>query len=150
MMEHPTYDKFWQDRNLLPHLKKVAPAVMTVGGWFDAEDLYGTFRTYQAIEKQNPGIFNVLVVGPWAHGGLVARRRHQPGPRQLRLEHGRVLSEGNRAAVLQSLPQGQGRAQLAGGVCLRDRREPVAQVRPLAAARRSQPQTFFLRCKRPA
>ena len=68
MMEHPTYDKFWQDRNLLPHLKKVAPAVMTVGGWFDAEDLYGTFRTYQAIEKQNPGIFNVMVVGPWAHG----------------------------------------------------------------------------------
>jgi putative CocE/NonD family hydrolase len=41
---------------------------MTVGGWFDAEDLYGTFRTYQAVEKQNPGIFNVLVCGPWAHG----------------------------------------------------------------------------------
>jgi putative CocE/NonD family hydrolase len=52
----------------LPHLKNVAPAVMTVGGWFDAEDLYGTFRTYQAIEKQNPGISNVLVCGPWAHG----------------------------------------------------------------------------------
>jgi putative CocE/NonD family hydrolase len=68
MMEHPTYDRFWKDRNLLPHLKKVAPAVMTVGGWFDAEDLYGTFRTYQAIEKQNPGIFNVMVIGPWAHG----------------------------------------------------------------------------------
>jgi uncharacterized protein len=68
MLDHPTYDKFWQDRNLLPHLKNVAPAVMTVGGWFDAEDLYGTFRTYQAVEKQNPGIFNVLVVGPWAHG----------------------------------------------------------------------------------
>lgn len=68
MLAHPTYDKFWQDRNLLPHLKNVAPAVMTVGGWFDAEDLYGTFRTYQAIEKQNPGIFNVMVIGPWAHG----------------------------------------------------------------------------------
>jgi putative CocE/NonD family hydrolase len=68
MLEHPTYDKFWQDRNILPHLKNVAPAVMTVGGWFDAEDLYGTFRTYQAVEKQNPGIFNVMVVGPWAHG----------------------------------------------------------------------------------
>ena len=68
MIAHPTYDKFWQDRNLLPHLKKVAPAVMTVGGWYDAEDLYGTFRTYQAIEKQNPGIFNVMVIGPWAHG----------------------------------------------------------------------------------
>jgi putative CocE/NonD family hydrolase len=69
MVEHPNYDKFWQDRNLLPHLKKVAPAVMTVGGWYDAEDLYGIFHTYQAVEKQNPGIFNVLVIGPWRHGG---------------------------------------------------------------------------------
>jgi putative CocE/NonD family hydrolase len=39
LCDHPNYDEFWQSRNLLPHLKKVAPAVMTVGGWFDAEDL---------------------------------------------------------------------------------------------------------------
>src|SRR5215471_2315592 len=69
MIEHPNYDEFWQSRNILPHLKKVAPAVMTVGGWFDAEDLYGPLNTYRAIEKQNPGIFNVLVMGPWRHGG---------------------------------------------------------------------------------
>src|SRR4029077_7262426 len=69
MMDHPTYDKFWQDRNLLPHLKRVAPAVMTVGGWYDAEDLYGALKTYQAIEKQNPKIFNILVMGAWSHGG---------------------------------------------------------------------------------
>ncbi len=67
--EHPNYDEFWQARNLLPHLHKVAPAVMTVGGWFDAEDLYGALKTYRAVEKQNPGIFNVLVMGPWSHGG---------------------------------------------------------------------------------
>jgi putative CocE/NonD family hydrolase len=69
MVEHPDYDEFWQSRNILPHLKKVAPAVMTVGGWFDAEDLYGPLQTYRAVEKQNPGIFNVLVMGPWRHGG---------------------------------------------------------------------------------
>jgi hypothetical protein len=69
MAEHPNYDSFWQRRNLLPHLKKVAPAVMTVGGWFDAEDLYGAIKTYQTVEKQNPGIFNMLVMGPWRHGG---------------------------------------------------------------------------------
>jgi putative CocE/NonD family hydrolase len=66
---HPNYDSFWKARNLLPHLRKVAPAVMTVGGWFDAEDLYGALKTYQAIEKQNPSIFNVLVMGAWSHGG---------------------------------------------------------------------------------
>ena len=42
---------------------------MTVGGWFDAEDLYGALNTYRAIEAQNPGIYNVLVMGPWVHGG---------------------------------------------------------------------------------
>jgi putative CocE/NonD family hydrolase len=69
MADHPNYDEFWQKRNLLPHLKKVAPAVMTVGGWFDAEDLYGALKIYRAVEKENPGIFNVLVMGPWRHGG---------------------------------------------------------------------------------
>jgi uncharacterized protein len=67
LMQHPNYDAFWQARNILPHLKKCAPAVMTVGGWFDAEDLYGALNTYAAVEKQNDN-FNIIVMGPWAHG----------------------------------------------------------------------------------
>jgi putative CocE/NonD family hydrolase len=73
LVEHPNYDQFWKERNLLPHLQKVAPAVLTVGGWFDAEDLYGALKTYQAVETQNPGIFNALVMGPWDHGGWARR-----------------------------------------------------------------------------
>lgn len=69
MMEHPNRDEFWQRRALIPHLKNVAPAVMTVTGWYDAEDLYGSFKTYQSVETQNPRVNNVLVVGPWHHGG---------------------------------------------------------------------------------
>jgi len=69
MMQHPNYDKFWQARNILPKLRNVKAAVMTVGGWFDAEDLYGALKTYEYIERQNPNIFNVLVMGPWVHGG---------------------------------------------------------------------------------
>jgi uncharacterized protein len=69
LSEHPTRDDFWKARDLLPHLKKVAPNVLVVGGWFDAEDLYGALNTYSAIEKQNPGIENHLVMGPWYHGG---------------------------------------------------------------------------------
>ena len=68
MLLHPNYDQFWKERNILPNLKNVRAAVMTVGGWYDDEDLYGALNTYQAIEKQNPGIFNVLVMGPWCHG----------------------------------------------------------------------------------
>jgi putative CocE/NonD family hydrolase len=67
-MKHPDYDEFWKARDPRQYLKNVQPAVMTVGGWFDAEDLYGTLHTYSAIEKQNPTtISNHLVMGPWAH-----------------------------------------------------------------------------------
>ena len=69
MMEHGTYDEFWRARNLLPHLKDIQPAVMTVGGWFDAEDLYGPLNIYQTIERTSPQAYNILVMGPWAHGG---------------------------------------------------------------------------------
>jgi hypothetical protein len=66
---HPDYDDFWKARDPRPFLKNVTPAVMTVGGWFDAEDLYGTLHTYEAIEKQNsPAVKNFLVMGPWSHG----------------------------------------------------------------------------------
>jgi len=69
LMAHDTYDAFWKARNILPHLKHIKPAVLVVGGWFDAEDLYGTLNTYKAIERQNPGSTNALVMGPWSHGG---------------------------------------------------------------------------------
>lgn len=69
MMAHPNYDQYWKDRNILPKLKNIGCATMTVGGWYDNEDLYGALQTYQHVERQNPGIFNVLVVGPWDHGG---------------------------------------------------------------------------------
>src|SRR5256884_718163 len=68
MMRHPNYDQFWQERNIFPNLKNIHAAVMTVGGWYDDEDLFGALGTYQSIEKQNPGIYNVLVMGPWCHG----------------------------------------------------------------------------------
>jgi uncharacterized protein len=69
MMEHPNYDAWWQARNTRPHLKNIKPAVMTVGGWFDAEDLFGALNTYKSVEKQSPGANNILVMGPWFHGG---------------------------------------------------------------------------------
>ena len=67
--EHPNYDEHWKIRNILPHLKNIKHAVMVVGGWYDEQDLFGTFNTYKAIEKQNPNIKNIFVVGPWVHGG---------------------------------------------------------------------------------
>jgi uncharacterized protein len=68
-IEHDTYDAFWQTRAIAPHLKNVKAAVLTVGGWFDAEDPQGPFTTYHAIKKYNPNTFDGLVIGPWVHGG---------------------------------------------------------------------------------
>ncbi len=69
LMSHPNYDDFWKARTPAPHLKNLQPAVLTVGGWFDAEDCYGALATYHAIEKQNPETMsNRLIVGPWFHG----------------------------------------------------------------------------------
>lgn len=68
LMAHGAYDDFWKARNILPHLKKMRPAMMTVGGWFDAEDVYGPLKVYESVEKSSPGAFNILVEGPWSHG----------------------------------------------------------------------------------
>ena len=69
MTKHPNYDAFKQARDIRRHLNNIKPAVMTVGGWFDAEDLFETLETYRKVEKSSPGTFNTLVMGPWYHGG---------------------------------------------------------------------------------
>jgi uncharacterized protein len=69
LMEHGTYDEFWQARNLRPHMKEIKPAVMTVGGWFDAENLFGALETYRSVERQSSDCDNTIVMGPWSHGG---------------------------------------------------------------------------------
>lgn len=69
LIDHPNYDRYWKERNILPHLTDVKAAVLTVGGWLDAEDPYGPVETYHAIERANPGAENMLVMGPWYHSG---------------------------------------------------------------------------------
>lgn len=68
-VKHDTYDDYWRVRNLGPHFKNVHCAVLTVGGWFDAEDLQGPLTTFREVGKNNPEIANTLVMGPWVHGG---------------------------------------------------------------------------------
>ncbi|MCE6987830.1 CocE/NonD family hydrolase [Dyadobacter sp. CY323] len=69
MMENETYNDFWKARTPVPHLKNIKPAMLVVGGWFDQEDLYGPLKTYAGIENNSPKSPNILVMGPWIHGG---------------------------------------------------------------------------------
>jgi putative CocE/NonD family hydrolase len=80
LMRHGTYDAFWKERNLRPHLRGTRPAVLTVGGWFDAENLFGALETYRTIESNGPKAANVLVMGPWYHGGWARATGESLGP----------------------------------------------------------------------
>lgn len=71
LMTHGTYDAYWQDRNIIPHMKNVTSPMLTVAGLFDAEDPYGPISIYASTEANNPGLDNKLVLGPWFHGGWV-------------------------------------------------------------------------------
>lgn len=66
---HPNYDDFWKARNPRSHVAGIKPAILVVGGLFDAEDCYGAWRLYEAIEEKNPkSSYNKIVMGPWSHG----------------------------------------------------------------------------------
>lgn len=77
LVEHPDYDEFWQRRGIVQHMKDIKPSVMVVGGWFDAEDLYGPLNIYKEIEKNNPNTYNTIVMGPWSHGDWARERGMQ-------------------------------------------------------------------------
>jgi len=66
-MSHETYDAYWKALSIYPHLRGIKPAILMVGGWYDAEDLGGTLGTYRTVERLNPGLSNTIVMGPWAH-----------------------------------------------------------------------------------
>ena len=68
IIQHPNYDDYWQERNVLQHLKNTKPATLVVGGWYDTEDLYGPLYTYQTMSKNNKKDHVKLVMGPWYHG----------------------------------------------------------------------------------
>lgn len=69
LLSQDTYDGYWKARNPRPYFKGIQAAMMTVGGWYDAEDLFGPLRLYDANEAGSPGKVNTLVMGPWIHGG---------------------------------------------------------------------------------
>jgi len=68
-IHHDTYDDYWKARDLAPHMKNVKCAVLVVGGWYDAEDLSGPYRTFNAVNQYNPETPTTLIEGPWFHGG---------------------------------------------------------------------------------
>lgn len=67
---HPDYDDFWKQRNPTFHFdNRIKAAVMVVGGWYDAEDGYGSVETFRKLVEKAPEVESYFVEGPWYHGG---------------------------------------------------------------------------------
>ena len=81
-LQHDTYDAYWKARNIRTHLKNISIPAMVVGGWFDAEDLFGALHTYEAIEKKSSQNNNRLVMGPWTHGAWESKDWSKFGTQQ--------------------------------------------------------------------
>ncbi len=69
MMRHPDYDAWWRERCSVRAMHDLKPAMLVVGGLFDAEDCYGAWTTYASIRRQSPRTSCRMVAGPWVHGG---------------------------------------------------------------------------------
>lgn len=78
-MQHPAYDSWWKERTPIPHYKNLRCAVMVAGGWFDAEDLYGTLNTYRQLTRTMRADSLFLIMGPWRHGGWNSEKNNSLG-----------------------------------------------------------------------
>jgi uncharacterized protein len=79
-VQHPNYDEFWKTRDISAHMKNVHCAVLTVGGLFDAEDLVGPYKIFNAVARMSPETPNKIVEGPWVHGGWAGSKGDHLGP----------------------------------------------------------------------
>jgi putative CocE/NonD family hydrolase len=75
-LEHPTYDSYWSSRGVEHHLDRVAVPTLSVGGYYDQEDMFGPQIEYSTLEPHDVNHQNFLVLGPWRHGSWSSSSRH--------------------------------------------------------------------------
>ena len=109
--KHDTYDSYWKQRDLSQHMKNIHYAVLVVGGWFDAEDLSGPHRTFNAIRKFNPGTPVTLVEGPWVHGGWARGDGDHLGDVSFNAKTGEYFRENVQFPFFEFYLKGKGKAQ---------------------------------------
>jgi hypothetical protein len=108
---HDTYDAYWQARDISRHMKNVHCAVLVVGGWYDAEDLSGPYKIFQAISKFNPKTPVTLVEGPWVHGGWSRGEGSHLGDVQFNVKTGEYFRASVQFPFFEHYLKGKGAAQ---------------------------------------
>jgi putative CocE/NonD family hydrolase len=109
--KHDTYDAYWKARDLSQHMKNVKCAVLVVGGWYDAEDLSGPYRTFYAINKFNPDTPTTLVEGPWVHGGWARSEGTHLGDIQFNAKTAEYFRQNIQFPFFEHYLKGKGAAQ---------------------------------------
>jgi len=66
---HPNYDEYWKKQTMTAILDSPRVPTLTVGGFWDQEDMYGPQKEFELWDRQDPHRYNHLVLGPWNHGG---------------------------------------------------------------------------------
>ena len=150
-IDHTTYDEVWQSRAIWKYLKDIKPAVMLVGGWYDTEDPQGPLRQFDFMEKNTPPAVDMLVMGPWNHGGFSRGDGDRLGNVNFGSKTAQYYREQIEFPFFVYYLKGKRRRKVPQGLCLPDRHEPVAQVRPVAARRRQahQPSTSMPKASSP-
>ena len=75
-LDHPAYDSVWSSRGVEHSLNAVAVPTLTVGGYYDQEDMFGPQIEYSTLEPHDANHQNFLVLGPWRHGYWSSSSRH--------------------------------------------------------------------------
>lgn len=75
-LDHPSYDQVWSSRAVESHLNTVAVPTLSVGGYYDQEDMWGPQEEYKMLELHDSRHENFLVLGPWRHGSWASSSRH--------------------------------------------------------------------------
>ncbi len=75
-LNHPEYGVDWRSRAVEQWLTKVTVPTLTVGGYYDQEDMWGPQEEYAKLEPHDAQHENFLVLGPWRHGSWNASSRY--------------------------------------------------------------------------
>ena len=68
-VEHPDYDDFWKSLAFAEHITGSTVPNLNVAGFYDQEDPWGPWKIWREAAKNDPDRTNLMVAGPWFHGG---------------------------------------------------------------------------------
>ena len=93
-LKHPEYSSTWRSRGVQYAMKAVTVPTLSVGGYYDQEDMFGPEEEYKWLEPHDDQHKNFLVLGPWKHGSWSSSARQLGN-----LEYGQAIGKEFRSDI---------------------------------------------------